>query len=173
MMGYLGNQNATQATVDKDGWLRTGDICYCDAETGKWYIVDRIKVSCPDLTACVMLTWSSKDLVKVSGFQVAPAELEGILLQHPGVADAAVIGINAPDIGTELPLAFVVKRSSAETTLDEAAIQQYVAQSVAKYKQLQGGVKFVDSIPKAPSGKILKNILREWAQQGSRSTVKL
>ena len=94
MTGYLGHPEATDATVDADGWLHTGDLARVDAE-GNWYIVDRVK-----------------ELIKYKGYQVPPAELEAVLLAHPAIADAAVIGATRPD-GEEYPHAFVVAAPGA------------------------------------------------------------
>jgi 4-coumarate--CoA ligase len=139
MLGYLNNPEATAATIDADGWLHTGDIGHVDAE-GYWYVVDRLK-----------------ELIKVKGFQVAPAELEGLLLGHPAVADCAVIGVPDEEAG-ERPKAFVVRRAGADC--DAAELDAFVRAHVAHYKRL-AAVEFVDAIPKSPSGKILRRVLRE------------
>lgn len=100
MKGYCDDKASTSATIDKDGWLHTGDIGYYDSE-GYFYIVDRLK-----------------ELIKYKGFQVPPAELEAILLTHPEVKDAAVVGL--PDeIAGELPIAFVVKQQNSKVSADE------------------------------------------------------
>jgi acyl-CoA synthetase (AMP-forming)/AMP-acid ligase II len=138
MQGYLNNPAATAATVDAEGWLRTGDIGHVDAD-GYWYVVDRLK-----------------ELIKVKGFQVAPARLEALLLTHAAVADAAVIGVPDEEAG-ERPKAFVVRRPGAEVAAEE--LQAHVAASVAGYERIAELV-FVDSIPKSPSGKILRRLLR-------------
>ena len=138
MKGYLNNPEATAATFDRDGWLRTGDIARID-DDGHVYIVDRLK-----------------ELIKVKGFQVAPAELEALLVDHPQIVDAAVVGRSDDESG-EVPLAFVV--AAPDSSLDEAAVKAYVAQHVATYKQL-GEVRFAESIPKSASGKILRRELR-------------
>jgi 4-coumarate--CoA ligase len=100
MMGYCGDKAATAATIDKDGWLHTGDVGYYD-EDGFFYIVDRIK-----------------ELIKYKGFQVAPAELETILLTHPDIKDAAVVGLS-DEIAGELPFAFIVKQPNAKITTSD------------------------------------------------------
>ena len=142
MLGYLNQPDATRATLDEDGWLHTGDIGHID-EDGHLYIVDRLK-----------------ELIKYKGFQVAPAELEEVLLTHPAVADAAVV--RSPDAAAgEVPKAFVVL--SAPATADE--ITTWVAERVAPYKRVRR-VEFTDQIPKSPSGKILRRLLR---QQHERS----
>lgn len=139
--GYLDNPTANAESWDNDGFFHTGDIAICDGETKLWYIVDR-----------------KKELIKVRGFQCAPAEIEGVLLQNPAVGDVAVIGVDGGASG-ELPRAFVVKRKGVE--LSEGDVKGWVKERLAGYKQLEGGVKFVDEIPKNASGKILKRILRE------------
>ncbi|CAO1397512.1 unnamed protein product [Diamesa tonsa] len=140
MVGYIGNDEATQDIIDDDGWLHTGDIGYYD-EDKQFFIIDRIK-----------------ELIKYKGFQVPPAEIEAILLQHPNIQDAAVIGI--PDeLAGELPLAFVVKVPGKEITKEE--VIQYVAKVASSAKRLHGGVWFINEIPKNPSGKILRRELRD------------
>ncbi|CAM5557388.1 MULTISPECIES: 4-coumarate--CoA ligase family protein [Streptomyces] len=140
MKGYLGRPDATAAMIDADGWLRTGDIGYVDA--GGWlFVVDRVK-----------------ELIKYKGFQVAPAELEALLLTHPDVADAAVIGAYDED-GNEVPHAFVVRAPTADG-LTENDVLRYVTERVAPYKRVRR-VTFVDTVPRATSGKILRRQLRE------------
>ncbi|MFM8350772.1 MAG: AMP-binding protein, partial [Actinomycetales bacterium] len=139
MAGYLNNPQATEATIDADGWLHTGDIGHMDAD-GHLYVVDRLK-----------------ELIKVKGFQVPPAELEALLLTHPAVADAAVIG-RPDDESGEVPVAFVVRRPGSEVSADD--LMQFVASQVATYKQLRE-VVFTDAIPKSASGKILRRLLRD------------
>ena len=143
MKGYLNNPTATAATIDTDGWLHTGDIGHVD-DDGYWYIVDRVK-----------------ELIKVKGFQVPPAELEALLITHPAVADVAVIGIPDDEAG-ERPKAFVVLKPGVEAT--ETDLQDFVADHVASYKRISG-VTFVDAIPKSPSGKILRRLLRDGSHQ--------
>lgn len=140
MKGYFKNDEATKAMITDDNWLRTGDIGYFD-ENGLFYISDRLK-----------------ELIKVNANQVAPAELEGILREHPDVLDAVVIGIKNDKCG-EIPKAFVVKRAESKVTAEQ--IQQFVAKQVIKYKQLTGGVQFVDQIPKTATGKILRREIRQ------------
>ncbi|KAG0634513.1 hypothetical protein HOY80DRAFT_523060 [Tuber brumale] len=150
--GYFGNPDATRTSWDQGGFYHTGDVGYCDRETEKWYLIDR-----------------KKELIKVRGFQVAPVELEGILLAHPQILDAAVIGIVLEEYGSELPRAYVVLRagSTADKTapLDEDGVKEFVKSQVATYKRLEGGVVFVDTIPKNATGKVLKGVLREWARR--------
>ncbi len=138
MHGYLNNPTATAQTVDADGWLHTGDIGYADA-AGYFYIVDRLK-----------------ELIKYKGFQVAPAELEALLLTHPAVADAAVVP--SPDEAAgEVPKAFVVLKPNAAGTTHEELLT-YVAGRVAPYKKVRR-LEFIEQIPKSPSGKILRRLL--------------
>lgn len=137
MQGYLNNPQATANTLDRAGWLHTGDIGYAD-EDGYFYIVDRLK-----------------ELIKYKGLQVAPAELEAVLLTHPAVADAAVIGIADEEAG-EVPKAFVVLKGA--TNAD--TLMRYVAEQVAPYKKLRQ-LEIVQQIPKSASGKILRRLLLE------------
>ncbi|MGV9986417.1 4-coumarate--CoA ligase family protein [Streptomyces olivaceus] len=139
MKGYLGRPDATAAMIDEEGWLHTGDVGHVDAE-GWLFVVDRVK-----------------ELIKYKGFQVAPAELEALLLGHPGVADAAVVG--AYDDGNEVPHAFVVRRPDGPGA-SESELMMYVAERVAPYKRVRR-VTFVDAVPRAASGKILRRQLRE------------
>ena len=138
MKGYLNNEEATRATIDDEGWLHTGDIGHVNAD-GHLFVVDRLK-----------------ELIKYKGFQVPPAELEALLLTHPAVADAAVIGVPDEEAG-EIPAAFVVLKPGADATAPD--IQGFVADRVASYKQIRR-LTFVDQIPKSPSGKILRRLLR-------------
>ncbi|CAG9862854.1 unnamed protein product [Phyllotreta striolata] len=145
MKGYHNREEETKKAF-LDGWLRTGDIGYYNDENVV-FITDRIK-----------------ELIKVKGYQVAPAELEAIIRDHPLVDDAAVIGIPHPQHG-EVPRAYVVpKKNSA---LDEENVQNHVADKVASYKRLQGGVRILESIPKNTTGKILRRQLKEnFAEKG-------
>jgi len=135
MKGYLKQPEATARAIDPDGWLHTGDVARVD-DHGAVRIVDRIK-----------------ELIKYKAYQVAPAELEGVLLTHPALTDAAVIGIPDEQAG-EIPKAFVV--SSAPLTSED--VTAFVAERVAPYKKIRV-VEFVDEIPKSPSGKILRRVL--------------
>jgi acyl-CoA synthetase (AMP-forming)/AMP-acid ligase II len=139
MKGYLGRPEATAQTVDADGWLHTGDVAYADGE-GFFYIVDR-----------------AKELIKYKAFQVAPAELEALLLTHGSVADAAVIPSPDDEAG-EVPKAFVVVKEGHGLT--EAEVLGFVAAHVAPYKKVRR-VEFIAQIPKSPSGKILRRLLVE------------
>jgi acyl-CoA synthetase (AMP-forming)/AMP-acid ligase II len=137
MKGYLHQPDATAATIDPDGWLHTGDVARID-ERGDLRIVDRVK-----------------ELIKYKAYQVAPAELEGLLLNHPAIADAAVIGVPDEEAG-EIPKACVV--ASGPITPED--VIAFVAERVAPYKKLRA-VEFVDEIPRSPSGKILRRVLKE------------
>jgi acyl-CoA synthetase (AMP-forming)/AMP-acid ligase II len=156
--GYFNNPSANAESYDAEGYLKTGDIMYCDSKTKKWYIIDR-----------------KKELIKVRGFQVAPPELEAVLLTHPQIVDTAVIGVSMrvpgeysrafADAEAEYPRAYVVRRPGAEgAKLTAEEVKEFTAKRLAGYKKLVGGVAFVDAIPKNASGKILKRILRERAK---------
>ncbi|PSR97052.1 hypothetical protein BD289DRAFT_459172 [Coniella lustricola] len=150
MSGYWNKPEATSSTLvtDSNGrrWLRTGDIAFIEnyESGGIWHIVDRIK-----------------ELIKVKGNQVAPAELEGILLDHPAIADAAVVGVTIQ--AEEYPRAYIQLSPGAKAT--EKEIANWLADKVTRYKQLRGGVVFIDAVPKNPSGKILRKILRDRAKE--------
>ncbi|MBP2339549.1 acyl-CoA synthetase (AMP-forming)/AMP-acid ligase II [Saccharothrix coeruleofusca] len=138
MKGYLNNPEATAATLDDEGWLHTGDVATID-ENGYVSIVDRVK-----------------ELIKYKGYQVPPAELEAVLLTHPQIADAAVVGVRDQD-GEEVPKAFVVRQAGVE--LDETGVMSFVAERVAPHKKVRV-VEFIEAIPKSASGKILRKDLR-------------
>ena len=138
MKGYLNNEQATAHTIDADGWLHTGDIGHVDPDDHV-FVVDRLK-----------------ELIKYKGFQVPPAELEAILLTHPAVADAAVIGIPDEEAG-EIPAAYVVLQPGSEATAEE--IMEFVAGHVAHYKQVRH-LEFIEAVPKSAAGKILRRELR-------------
>jgi 4-coumarate--CoA ligase len=139
MKGYLNNPQATADTIDADGWLHTGDIATIDAD-GFVSIVDRLK-----------------ELIKYKGFQVAPAELEALLLTHPSIADAAVVGVPDVEAG-EIPRAFVVLRPGH--SLEPADVTSFMEGHVATYKVIHD-VVVIDAIPKSASGKILRRMLRD------------
>ncbi|KAF2440917.1 4-coumarate-CoA ligase-like protein [Karstenula rhodostoma CBS 690.94] len=146
--GYLNNPEGTANALTSDGYFRTGDVGYQDAD-GNFYITDRIK-----------------ELIKYKGFQVAPAELEGILLSHPSINDVAVIGVYEKDEATELPRAYVVPKEGLGRTDDEKkAIIGWLGERVAGHKRLRGGVRWIDEIPKSASGKILRRMLKVKAQE--------
>lgn len=106
-----------------------------------------------------------QELIKVRGFQVAPPELEAVLLSHPEIVDAAVIGVKKSRDDSELPRAYIVRRPGSGEKLTVEDIKKYMAERLVYYKRLDGGVVFRDAIPKNPSGKILKRILREEAAE--------
>ncbi|KAF5640801.1 oxidoreductase [Fusarium sp. NRRL 52700] len=139
--GYYKNKSATEECLDSNGFLRTGDVGYIDSETGKVFILDRIKV--------------------------APAELESELFGHPGVAEVAVIGIKDAR-GVECPRAYVVRSPGAEVS--EAELVDYLGARLSSYKRLTGGVRFLDAMPRNSNGKMLKKELRELSAREQRSS---
>jgi acyl-CoA synthetase (AMP-forming)/AMP-acid ligase II len=146
MKGYHDRPDATKATVDEEGWLHTGDVGFID-EDGHLFIVDRVK-----------------ELIKYKGFQVAPAELEAILLSHPAIADAAVIPSPDEEAG-EVPKAFIVLKSP----VSPEEIKEFVAERVAPHKKIRR-LEVVDQIPKTASGKILRRLLKEREQAQLKAT---
>jgi acyl-CoA synthetase (AMP-forming)/AMP-acid ligase II len=143
MKGYFGRPEETDTLIDADGWLHTGDIGTVD-ENGWWFVVDRVK-----------------ELIKYKGYQVAPAELEAVLLASPDVADAAVIGVY-DEKGDEVPKAFVVRAPGSDAT--EEQLLEYVAAHTAVYKRVRR-IEFIDAVPKSASGKILRRQLRDRERQ--------
>lgn len=147
MIGYLNNTQATKETIDNDGWLRTGDLARIDAD-GYMTIVDRVK-----------------ELIKYKGFQVAPAELEALIITHPAVADVAVVGMPDDEAG-ELPKAFISLKPGVDSddniqdAVNAQTIRDFVSEHVASYKRIHE-VEFIDTIPKSASGKILRRFLRD------------
>lgn len=144
--GYWKNDKATANCMTPDGYFKTGDIGYQD-DKGNFFITDRLK-----------------ELIKYKGFQVPPAELEGLLVSYEKVADACVVGIYDESQATELPLAFIVKAETVKNISDqvlEEDIQNWLAVRVAHHKRLRGGIRFVDEIPKSAAGKILRRFLRD------------
>ncbi|EEH19618.1 hypothetical protein PABG_07815 [Paracoccidioides brasiliensis Pb03] len=149
-LGYLNNPEATAACLSQDGWFRTGDVGHQD-EHGNLYITDRVK-----------------ELIKYKGFQVAPAELEGVLVENEVIVDVAVIGVESEVHGSEVPRAYVVlsgKKVEDGTAADAEQIVQWLSGKVAPHKRLRGGVRFVDEIPKSASGKILRRVLKDRARK--------
>lgn len=143
--GYLNNEEGTKSSLTSDGYYKTGDVGYQD-DKGNFFITDRVK-----------------ELIKYKGFQVAPAELEGLLVDHTDVQDAGVIGIYDKNQATELPRAYIVSSKKDEKTAED--IQTWLAGKVANHKRLRGGIRFVDEIPKSASGKILRRMLKETARR--------
>jgi 4-coumarate--CoA ligase len=138
MLGYLGQDAATHETIDDDGFLHTGDIALINQD-GSYQIVDRLK-----------------ELIKYKGYQVAPAELEALLLTHPEIADAAVVAALDEEAG-EIPKAFVVLKDGS--TLDAEAVMEFVGSHVAPHKKVRA-VSFIDAVPKSSAGKILRKDLK-------------
>jgi len=133
MKGYWRNPSATsEIFVDTPSgrWMKTGDIAYVDKQ-GRFFIVDRMK-----------------ELIKVKGNQVAPAELEALLLEHPQLADAAVVGVTIN--GEEVPRAYVVVQESEKGKVKEVDVAEWLKERVSRHKRLDGGVVFVDGVPKNP-----------------------
>lgn len=140
LIGYLNNPVATSETLTSDGYVRSGDIGY--VQDGNWYVIGR-----------------TKDLIKVRGWQVSPAEIEAVLLEHPAIIDAAVIGIPSNDeSNAETPIAYVVRSTAA--SLEVSEVKAFLAKRLSRIKEVQD-VKFVASIPRNPTGKILRRVLRE------------
>lgn len=148
MKGYLNDDKATASTIDAEGWLHTGDVGYVD-DDDEIFIVDRVK-----------------ELIKYKGFQVPPAELEGLLVSHPSIADAAVVPQKDVAAG-EVPVAFVVRSNGFDLT--EESVKEFIAKQVVFYKRLHK-VYFVHAIPKSPSGKILRKDLRAKLESGTTAT---
>ncbi|KAG0548805.1 hypothetical protein BDA96_01G199100 [Sorghum bicolor] len=147
MLGYVGGDETSNQAFDSDGWLKTGDLCYFD-EDGFLYVVDRLK-----------------DIIKYKAYQVAPTELEDVLHLIPGILDAAVISYPDEEVG-QIPMAFVVRQNGSKN-LTEDQIMEFVAKQVAPYKKIRK-VCFVDSIPRLPSGKLLRRELHKHMTLNSR-----
>ena len=143
-MGYWKNEKATRESLDSEGWLKTGDIVI--VRDNMFWVVDR-----------------KKELIKVNALQVAPAELEAVLLEHDDIADAGVVGAMVD--GEEKPRAYVQLKTDRPRKISETQIQNYMSDRVAKHKRLTGGVILVDEIPRLASGKIQRKVLKEWAKQ--------
>ncbi|KAF2841013.1 acetyl-CoA synthetase-like protein [Patellaria atrata CBS 101060] len=143
-LGYWRNERATQESLSPDGWLKTGDVAI--VKEGWFWIVDR-----------------KKELIKVNALQVAPAELEAVLLEHEDIADAAVVGITLNE--QEWPRAYVQLKEHAKGQLSQKIIQEWMKGKVAKHKQLVGGIAFVEEVPKLASGKIMRKVMKDWAKR--------
>jgi 4-coumarate--CoA ligase len=153
--GYLNNPEGTANALTPDGYFKTGDVGHQD-DKGNFWITDRVK-----------------ELIKYKGFQVPPAELEGLLLSHPDVDDVAVIGIYKADQATEVPRAYIVPRKGVEGSKEVGQqIAGWLTKKVASHKRLRGGVVFVDVIPKSASGKILRRVLKDKAKAEEEKTQK-
>lgn len=151
-LGYWKNEKATAEALSPEGWLRTGDVAI--EKDGWFWIVDR-----------------KKELIKVNGLQVAPAELEAVLLEHEDIADAAVVGITLH--GEEWPRAYIsLKYSTKGHESTEKQIQEWMKGKVARHKQLVGGISFVNEVPKLQSGKIMRKVLKQWASRDSSALEK-
>lgn len=152
MMGYFNDIDKTKETLSDNGWLRTGDLASYD-EDGFFFINDRLK-----------------ELIKVRGYQVAPAELEELILRNEHVQDVAVIQI--PDeVSGEIPRAYVVLKPTADPEVaTEESLKEWVKERVSPYKRIEGGVRFVEQIPKSASGKILRRLLRDEAKKEFESS---
>ncbi|KAF2852470.1 acetyl-CoA synthetase-like protein [Plenodomus tracheiphilus IPT5] len=146
-MRYWRNPQATAEALSADGWLRTGDVAV--VKNDWFWIVDR-----------------KKELIKVKALQVAPAELEAVLLQFNPIADAAAVGITLD--GQEWPRAYVMLKDEfkGKTTKDD--VHAHMKEKVAKHKRLVGGIEFVDEVPKLPSGKIMRKVMKEWAKRDAK-----
>ena len=150
--GYHNNPEGTKNALTDDGYFKTGDVGYQDSD-GNFYITDRLK-----------------ELIKYKGFQVPPAELEGLLITHPKIIDVAVIGVYNDQMATEVPRAYVVLKpgvdNNTETKVD---ILQWLETKVANHKRLRGGIRFAEKVPKSASGKILRRLLKLKAEDEQRS----
>ena len=154
-LGYHNNPEGTKNALTEDGYFKTGDVGYQDQD-GNFYITDRVK-----------------ELIKYKGFQVAPAELEGLLVSHPKINDVAIVGVYDKEQATEVPRAYIVPRPGVEgnkATADD--IIAWLQATVANHKRLRGGVRFVEEIPKSASGKILRRVLKIRAQEEKEKGLK-
>ena len=161
-MRYWKNDAATKECLSDDGWLKTGDVAVM--KKGWFWIVDRKKVRYNSTcTVTVQSANCQQELIKVNALQVAPAELEAVLLENDDVADAACVGIMLHS--EEWPRAYVTLKDHAKGKVTERQIQDWVKARVAKHKQLVGGVAFVDEVPKLASGKIMRKLVKDWAKR--------
>ena len=145
--GYWKNEDATNGCMSEDGYFKTGDVGYQDKDHN-FFITDRVK-----------------ELIKYKGFQVAPAELEGKLMDHSAINDVAVIGVQDEEQQTEVPRAYIVPVEGKKTEKDAEEIVKWLGEKVANHKRLRGGVRFIDEVPKSASGKILRRLLKDKAKQ--------
>ncbi|XP_046412712.1 luciferin 4-monooxygenase-like [Neodiprion fabricii] len=141
---YYNDPDATAATIDKEGWMQSGDLGYYD-EDGEIFVVDRLK-----------------ELIKYRGYHIYPVEVESVLLSHPGVKEVAVVGLPHP-VDDEHPIAFVVRTESSLTGegVTEQELIDLVVTEMADSKRLRGGVKFLDNLPKTPSNNIRRGYVRD------------
>ncbi len=146
--GYHNNPEGTRNALTDDGYFKTGDVGHQDKD-GNFYITDRVK-----------------ELIKYKGFQVPPAELEGILFSHAKINDVCVVGVYEKAQATEVPRAYIVAKPGVERSAETGKeIQDWLAGKVANHKRLRGGVRYVEEIPKTASGKILRRVLKAKAQK--------
>jgi acyl-coenzyme A synthetase/AMP-(fatty) acid ligase len=143
-LGYWRNAQATHESLDSEGWLKTGDIVI--VRDNAFWVIDR-----------------KKELIKVNALQVAPAELEAVLLEHDDIEDAGVVAAIVG--GEERPRAYVQLKEDRGSKISEGKIHAYMKARVAKHKQLAGGIIFVDEIPRLASGKIQRKTLKDWAKR--------
>ncbi|GAA5939419.1 acyl--CoA ligase [Sporobolomyces koalae] len=155
MLGYMRNEKSTRETINDEGWLLSGDVCERD-KNGFFRITERVK-----------------ELIKYKGFQVAPAELEGVLLNCPSIGDAAVIGVWSEEQATELPRAYIVPAPNADKKTVAEEARKWVESKLAPHKRLRGGVYVLETIPKLPSGKILRKDLRTMAAKEDKTNSRL
>lgn len=149
MKGYLDDDKANAETFTSDGWMRTGDVAKYDSKSGEFFIIDRIK-----------------ELIKYKGYQVAPAELEALLMSHDSIADCCVVGVYDSSAATEIPRGYIVLQPWAQNnkaTVD--MIAKFVEDNVAHYKKLRGGIRVIKQVPKSASGKILRREVKEWIKK--------
>lgn len=145
--GYYKNAKATSESII-DGWFRSGDCGYIDKDNN------------------LFLTDRYKEIIKYNGFQVAPAQLEGLLIGHPAVNDVAVIGVYSEDRATEMPRAYVVIRDGHDPSTElEQDILDWLHKKVAPYKRLRGGIRFIKEVPKSAAGKVLRRVLLDQAKK--------
>lgn len=166
-LGYWRNPQATKESLSPDGWLRSGDVAI--VKNGWFWIVDRKKVSntMKHVFVWIDLLIYMQELIKVNALQVAPAELEAVLLELDPIADAAAVGITID--GQEWPRAYVTLKDEYKNRTTVEDIHRHMKIKVAKHKQLVGGIVFVDEVPKLQSGKIMRKVVKEWAKRDAAS----
>ena len=166
-LGYWRNPQATKESLSPDGWLRSGDVAI--VKNGWFWIVDRKKVSntMKNVSVCIDVLIYMQELIKVNALQVAPAELEAVLLEFDPIADAAAVGIKID--GQEWPRAYVTLKDEYKNRTTVEDIHRHMKIKVAKHKQLVGGIVFVDEVPKLQSGKIMRKAVKEWAKRDAAS----